>query len=101
MEFPGGKIEPGESYNECIVRELKEELNAEVLPMDTIHEIEAVYPGKTIELYFIRCILLNETELEPRDGQEFRWVKNAELDRVDFLPADLAYAKLLAEHAPD
>ena len=34
MEFPGGKVEPGESLNECIVRELKEELNAEILPLD-------------------------------------------------------------------
>ena len=57
MEFPGGKVEPGESLNECIVRELKEELNAEVLPLDVIHEIEHPYPsgvlnGFSLSLFF-------------------------------------------------
>ena len=99
MEFPGGKVEPGESLNECRVRELREELNAEILPLDVIHCAEAVYPDKTVELYFIRCILLNGSALEPRDGQEFRWVNTSQLDRENFLPADLPFAALLAKFA--
>lgn len=99
MEFPGGKVEPGESLNECIVRELKEELNAEVLPLDVIHEIEHPYPSGVLNILFIRCILLNDSSLEPRDGQEFRWVRTSELGSVDFLPADLPFARLLADTA--
>ncbi len=99
MEFPGGKVEPGESLNECIVRELKEELNAEVLPLDVIHEIEHPYPSGVLNILFIRCILLNDSSLEPRDGQEFRWVRTSELGSVDFLPADLPFARLLADAA--
>ena len=99
MEFPGGKVEPGESLNECIVRELREELNAEIFPLDVIHRAEAVYPDKTVELYFIRCILPDESTLEPLDGQEFRWVETSHLDRENFLPADLPFAALLAKFA--
>ena len=78
---------------------IREELNAEILPLDVIHCAEAVYPDKTVELYFIRCILLDESALEPLDGQEFRWVDTAQLDRENFLPADLPFAALLAEFA--
>ena len=99
MEFPGGKLEPGESLNECIVRELREELNADILPLDVIHCAEAVYPDKTVELYFIRCILPDESTLKPLDGQEFRWVATSLLDRENFLPADLPFAALLAKFA--
>lgn len=99
MEFPGGKVEPGESLNECIVRELKEELNAEILPLDVIHEIEHPYPSGILNILFIRCLLLDDSKLEPRDGQEFRWVRTSELGSIDFLPADLPFARLLAEAA--
>lgn len=99
MEFPGGKVEPGESLNECIRRELREELNADVLPMDVIHRTEAVYPDKTVELFFIRCMLTDQSSLKPLDGQEFRWAETALLDREDFLPADLPFAELLAKYA--
>ncbi len=99
MEFPGGKVEPGESLNECIVRELKEELNAEILPLDVIYEIDHPYPSGVLTLFFIRCLLPDESTLVAREGQEFRWVKTSELGSVDFLPADLPFARLLGRFA--
>ena len=53
MEFPGGKVEPGESIHECIVRELREELNAEILPLDVIGEVEHEYPAGILDIVFI------------------------------------------------
>ena len=70
-----------------------------MLPLDVIHEIEHPYPSGVLNILFIRCILLNDSSLEPRDGQEFRWVRTSELGSVDFLPADLPFARLLADAA--
>lgn len=99
MEFPGGKVEPGESLNECIVRELKEELNAEILPLDVIHEIDHPYPSGILNIIFIRCLLPDDSALRACEGQEFRWVRTSGLAAVDFLPADLPFARILAENA--
>ena len=96
MEFPGGKVEPGESIHECIVRELREELNAEILPLDVIHEVEHEYPNGLLNIIFIRCVLKEGSVPEPREGQEIRWVPTGELASVDFLEADQPFARLIA-----
>ena len=56
LEFPGGKVEPGESYGQCIVREMQEELGMEVIPMDAVFDIIHHYPAGAIRLIFLRCI---------------------------------------------
>lgn len=96
MEFPGGKVEPGESIHECIVRELREELNAEILPLDVIHEVEHEYPNGLLNIIFIRCVLKEGSVPEPYEGQEIRWVPTGELASVDFLEADQPFARLIA-----
>lgn len=100
MEFPGGKVEPGESIHECIVRELREELNAEIMPLDVIHEVDHEYPNGLLNIIFIRCVLKDGSEPVPCEGQEIRWVPTGELASVDFLEADQPFAGLIASAVP-
>ena len=92
-EFPGGKCHAGEALQACLVREIREELDAdadvgrEILA--TVHE----YPERTIELRFFRCVL--KTEPRPTMGQEMRWVPAAELASTQLPPADAELVRLL------
>lgn len=56
-EFPGGKIEPGETVAQCVCRELKEELNLKVRALDTIWILEHEYPEYRVRVHFIRCMI--------------------------------------------
>lgn len=94
-EFPGGKMEPGETPGQCIVREMKEELGLSVLPMDVVHDIIHVYPKGAIHLIFLRCLRLDDSPPTAKEGQEFRWVPLKDLAGMDFLEADLAFCALL------
>ena len=95
-EFPGGKCEQHESMEECLVRELREELAVDVTPRGTMlvttHVYPDVYADKTIELHFIACGMIGEPV--PQQGQEMRWVERAQLDSLEFPEAD---AELIAE----
>jgi 8-oxo-dGTP diphosphatase len=92
-EFPGGKCHAGEALQDCLVREIREELDAdvEVGPeiLVTIHN----YPDRAIELRFFRCEL--KTEPRPTMGQEMRWVALHELASVQLPPADDELVRLL------
>jgi 8-oxo-dGTP diphosphatase len=94
-EFPGGKCEDGESLEECLRRELIEELAADA---DVGRELLAVtheYPERTIELHFVRCRLRGDPE--PQLGQQMRWVPRAELATLRFPPADDELIALLLQ----
>src|SRR5215831_2186212 len=62
-EFPGGKREPNESYEQCLVRELREELGIEVVVGGLVESLTHAYPEKTVVLNFYRC---RWTQNEPR-----------------------------------
>lgn len=87
-EFPGGKREPQESWENCLERELREELGVAVEVGECVFEQAHDYPARRVLLRFYRCRL---TRGEPvgLDGQELAWVTAAELDQYDFPPADL------------
>ena len=86
-EFPGGKREPRESFEECLVRELREELGIEVALGQAFEEITHEYPGKTIHLKFFLCRLAKG---EPRaiGCDAYEWVTKEGLAKRDFPPAD-------------
>lgn len=92
-EFPGGKIEPGESLADGLRRELKEELGAEVEIGAEIFSVTHDYPDRRVELHFLSCTFLNAPV--PRLGQEMRWVAREELHSLEFPPADEALIKWL------
>ena len=94
-EFPGGKIEPGETPAQCLVRELKEELNIDVAVYDTAYMLDHKYPDKHVSLRFMRCIIKNNQEPQALEQQEYAWVERDKLDDYSLLPADKALAEFL------
>lgn len=86
-EFPGGKREMGESLEECLQRELFEELSIRVdLPVP-YQIIRHDYSEKTVELHFFRCVI-EQGQATPVDCAEIRWVLPEELTQFKFPPAD-------------
>ena len=86
-EFPGGKREPGESLEDCLRRELREELGVDVTPPVHMRVIRHDYRGKTVELHFFRCAI-SRGEASALDCEEVRWVTPRELSDYEFPPAD-------------
>jgi 8-oxo-dGTP diphosphatase len=92
-EFPGGKCQPGESLEESLRRELKEEVGANAVIGKEIFTVTHDYPERSVELHFFSCTLLNAPV--PLLGQEMRWVAREELTSLEFLPADEELIKVL------
>ena len=86
-EFPGGKREPGESFEQAVHRELMEELGIEVEVQDLIESINHSYPEKTVELRFFRCVWKRH-EPQALGCPAFCWVSRDELVRYEFPAAD-------------
>lgn len=86
-EFPGGKREPGESFEQCLRRELQEELGIQVSVGLLIESITHAYPEKTVRLNFYRCEWL-QGDPQPLGCADLRWIRTAELDEFKFPPAD-------------
>ena len=85
-EFPGGKIEGGESLEDGLRRELKEELGTVVEVGEEIFTVTHDYADRSVELHFLSCTFLNAPVALL--GQEMRWVARDELTSLKFLPAD-------------
>ena len=86
-EFPGGKREPGERFEDCLVRELREELGIEVAVGELIETIQHDYPEKRVLLKFFRCDW-RANEPQPIGCPAFAWVTREELSRYQFPAAD-------------
>lgn len=94
-EFPGGKIDPGETHRAALQRELREELDVELEVHECVYQTVHAYPERTVELYFYRCSLKGVPR--PLLGQEMRWVSRGELRALGFPPADTELIELLAK----
>lgn len=91
-EFPGGKRESGESFEACLIREIREELGVAISVGELFEEIAHDYPEKSVHLKFFQCRLLSG-EPQPLDCAAVRWVTRNELVDFEFPAAD---AQLLA-----
>ncbi len=93
-EFPGGKIEAGESHEEALKRELFEELDMEVAVGDLVEIVEYDYPQFHLTMYCYFCQLLNP-DYELKEHEAAKWLTKDSLDSVDWLPADLSVIEKL------
>ncbi|MBA5762270.1 8-oxo-dGTP diphosphatase MutT [Vibrio sp. 404] len=87
-EFPGGKVEPGESTEQAMVRELEEEIGIQVTQQSPFEHLEYDYPDKSLKFDFI---LVTQFNGEPfgREGQQGKWVVISELDNYAFPEANV------------
>jgi mutator protein MutT len=93
-EFPGGKREPGETFEQCLARELREELGIEVRAGDAFDDVTHAYPEQTVQLRFFVCDL---PAGEPRalGCSAFAWVTRDELSAYEFPAADASLLRKL------
>jgi 8-oxo-dGTP diphosphatase len=94
-EFPGGRVEPGETDEAALVRELRERLDADVRVGQLISYVSHPYDHYRVELYLYECALTSK-EVSARNVADLRWVRSDEFEKYEFTPADEAsMAKLL------
>ncbi len=86
-EFPGGKKEPAETFQDCVRRELAEELGIEVEVRECLAAVEHSYPEKVVHLRCYRCVW-REGEPQKLGCHDFAWVDASELAKFKFPPAD-------------
>ena len=86
-EFPGGKREAGETFKQCLVRELREELGVDVMVGELLETIKHTYQEKTVRLKFFICRLASG-EPEPLGCAAVKWVSRDQLAAHEFPAAD-------------
>ena len=91
-EFPGGKIEPNETRENAIVREIKEELDIDIEVKSYLSEKVFNYPEKDINLIALECKKING-EIRLLEHEDYKWVSKNELEKFEFAPADLFIIK--------
>lgn len=95
-EFPGGKLEDGESPETCIVREIREELDAEIIPEKILDKVEFDYPEFHLTMHCILCKLSSPT-ITLLEHEDAKWLDKKNLQTVNWLPADQLILDKLVE----
>ena len=86
-EIPGGKLEPGETPEQCIVREIKEELATDVKAEKILGVVDYDYPNFHLTMHCILCAIVSG-DLKLLEHEAAKWVSKETLRSVDWLPAD-------------
>lgn len=95
-EFPGGKIEEGETPEQALAREIKEELDTEIQVGELIGTIEYDYPKFHLSMDCFWCEIM-QGGLELKEHEAARWLSKEELYSVDWLPADVGVVERIEE----
>ena len=95
-EFPGGKIEEGETPEEALIREIKEELDTTIEVGELLNTIEYDYPNFHLSMDCFMC-KVKEGKLILKEHEAAKWLTRQELHNVDWLPADKGLIGLIEE----
>ncbi len=95
-EFPGGKIEEGESPEAALVREIKEELDTEISVDKFLHTIEYDYPSFHLSMRCYLCSVVSG-DLNLKEHEAARWLTKETLNSVEWLPADVELIPMINE----
>lgn len=96
-EFPGGKVEPEETPQEALVREIKEELNTVIEVGELLDTVEYDYPDFHLSMDCFICKII-AGDLELKEHEDARWLTTETLDSVDWLPADLGLIQKIKKY---
>lgn len=94
-EFPGGKVESGESYEAALIREIKEELNLDVKVEKFLTEVIHRYPSKTIRLLVYMCSISEDSRMVLVEHDMYLWQKPQDIDLESLSAADRPVVNLL------
>ena len=86
-EFVGGKVEPGESREEALIRECREELDITVAPGEIFMEVTHAYPDLTVHLTLFHAIIAQGVP-KALEHNDIRWITTEQIGELDFCPAD-------------
>ena len=95
-EFPGGKVEPGETKEEALHREIQEELKVSISIDKYLKTIEYDYPNFHLVLHSYLCSI-SEGTIQLMEHNAAKWVTKSEIDSLEWLPADDEIIRLLKE----
>ncbi len=95
-EFPGGKVEAGETPEEALVREIKEELSTEISIDKFLYTVEYDYPNFHLTMHCYICSLLSEA-MHLNEHEAARWLKKEDIHTVNWLPADEILLPMISE----
>ena len=96
-EFPGGKLEAGETREQALMREIREELDTEIRIDKYLTTLEWDYPQFHLTMHCYMCSLVTDT-LHLLEHEAARWLSKEELDSVHWLPADISLLPLITEN---
>lgn len=96
-EFPGGKIEEGETAEQAVVREIKEELSVDIQLGELLSIIEYDYPEFKLIMHCFWAEILGEQNIVLNDAQESKWLNKENLKDLKWLPADIALLDKIEE----
>lgn len=93
-EFPGGKVEVGETKEQAIIREIKEELHIDIINPQFYLTVEHTYPDFAIVMHSFLCVTETQ-QLTLTEHIDAKWLKNSELELLDWAEADVPIVKKL------